>query len=113
MEDDILLSVARVGVHVGMHLIGQDSRPTRELDGTALANAIIKSSVDQACEIVSKLGIVRQIDVERGDFGLIVGIIAREHFSLTEALTDLKLSLADSSLDVGDICMRAYLALIR
>jgi hypothetical protein len=35
---------------------------------------------------VSKLGIVRQIDVERGEFGLIVGVIARELFSLTDLL---------------------------
>jgi hypothetical protein len=113
MEDNILLSVARVGVHVGMHLIGESPEPNRQPDETALANAIITSSVDQACEIVSKLGIVRQIDVERGDFGLIVGIVARELFSLTEALTGRKLSLADSSLEVGDTCMRAYLALLR
>ncbi len=113
MENGIMMSIARLGVHVGIHLTGQQPGPNREIDRTALANAIIRSAVEQASEIVSKLGIVRQIDVERGEFGLIVGVIARELFSLTDLLADVKLSTADCSLDVGDTCVRAYLAIRR
>lgn len=113
MENGIVMSIARIGVQVGMHLTGQQSVPSREIDRTALANSIIRSAAEQASEIVSKLGLVRQIDVERGEFGLIVGVIARELFSVTELLTDMKLSAADCSLDVGDTCLRAYLAMLR
>lgn len=113
MENGFMMSIARIGVQVGMHLTGQNANPSRQIDRTALANAIVRSAVEQACEILSKLGIVRQIDVERGEFGLIVGVIARQLFSLTELLTEIKLSTADCSLDVGDTCVRAYLALLR
>ena len=113
MEDGIIMSIARFGAEVGMYLSGGETSQHRQIDRTALANTIVHSAVEQACEIVSKLGIVRQIDVERGEFGLIVGTIARELFSLVEALTDVRLSTADCSLDIGDTCVRAYLAMRR
>jgi len=111
MADDFFAALGEFGVHVGMRLIGKALEPSREINKTELANAILECSVYQATEIVTKLGIGRQLDDDRGDFGVIVGVIARELISLTDLLTDVKISLkADCSLDLGEVCMRGMIA---
>lgn len=110
MDDPFLVSIAHFGVQFGLQ-IGGHAEPQREINPTALADAILRSAVAQASEIVRKLGIERQLDYQRGEFGLIVGVVMRELFHLAHALTGLELSHADCSLDAGETCVRAIMAL--
>jgi hypothetical protein len=111
--EDVFNALAELGAHLGMSLMRNAQEPGREIDRTALANAIVNSAVEQASEIVGRLGVISQLNDERGDFGALVGIIARELFSLADLFTDEKVSLNDCSLDVGDTCIRAIVALRR
>lgn len=109
--ENVFYALAEIGAHIGRSLMQNVEQPDGAIDRTALANAIVRSAVEQASEIVGRLGVIGKLNDERGDFGAIVGIIARELFSLAELFMGEKLSLEDCSLDVGDICMRAIVAL--
>ena len=107
MADDFMTSVAEFGLHIGMKLIGKGMEPSRSIDRTALANAIVEVSAKEAAAIVSELGLIQHLNHDEGDFGTIVGIIAGEHFGLVELLTEVKLSYKDCSISLGETCMRA------
>jgi hypothetical protein len=114
MENEILTALGEVGMHIGMKLMGTVVGPSQEIDRTALANAVLESSVYQASLIVDHFGMMRQLQGHPQEFGFIVGIIATEQSRLVEYLTNLKLSvLADCSCDIDDTCARAMAALRR
>lgn len=109
--EDVFDVLAAIGAHVSASLMDNALETGREIDRTALANAIVRSAVEQASKIVRHLGISRYLSDERGDFGAMVGIIASELFDLASLFTDPKLTLRDCSLDTGDVVVRALIAL--
>jgi hypothetical protein len=111
MADDFIEALAEFSVHLGAKLFGEVAEPGHQIDRTALANAILRSAVEQASKIVTMLGIGRFLSDERGDFGAIVGVIAGELFDLASLFADQKLTLSDCSLDPGDVVVRALIAL--
>ena len=117
MADDFFDALAEFSVHMGMKFMGkamEPERPAVEMDKPAFANAILDSCVEQASAIIFRLGVDHQLDDRPGDFGFIVGIIAREQMSLLEYLTGVKVSvLEDTTRDVDETCKRAVIMLRR
>jgi len=109
--EEVLNILAAVGVRMSESLMDDALNGSQAIDRTALANAILRSAVEQASKIVRHLGIRRYLSDERGDFGAMVGIIAGELFDLASLFIDPKVTLADCSLDAGDVVVRALIAL--
>src|ERR1700722_4266908 len=109
--EEVLNILAAVGVRMGERLMSDALNGRQAIDRTALANAILRSSVEQASKIVRHLGIRKYLSDERGDFGAMVGIIAGGLFDLASLFIDPKVTMADCSLDAGDVVVRALIAL--
>jgi len=62
MGNDFATSLGEFGLHIGMKLIGKAMEPSREINTVALANAILEASVEQASDIVSRLGVNAYIE---------------------------------------------------
>ena len=115
MIDDFFTALAEFSVQVGTGMLRKaldDSDQKVEIDKRAAADGILQSSVEQAAQIVHEFGLIGQLNDERGDFGKIVGIIAREQVGLVRVLTGVEVDIfEDRSKDAGEMCMRAVLAL--
>lgn len=109
MESNFFSALEEMSVRFSRCWIGTEMEPNREIDKTALANAVLESSATQATLILKHIGTFRRLEAE--DFGAIVGIIATEQAALIEYLTNQKISvLQDCSCDVEAVCHQAMLA---